>query len=133
MRDSGLREVYYANNVKAKKILADMGPPGVFECRPNQLPAFFRGDSKVGWTVLFTGAGFHLNDDQEVAVPCYQVQFAVACARLVIAGNHHVPLAFQETVGEVFSEPSARSVRLPALKPEAMSKPIPKSESGEHP
>ncbi len=87
----GLFAVNNANNVKSKQLFRYLGPAGILKCGTNHLSPFFRGDSYIRWTEIFTRPRLYFDDHKRLSISCNHVQFTVSPARLVIARHYHVP------------------------------------------
>lgn len=132
MGELRLGAVHNANDVKTKHFLGNLSSPGIFERRPDHLTTLFRGDSEVRRTEIIIRSRLYFDDDQGLSISCDKVQFTVASPGLIVARDDGVSEAFQVTVCQIFSESPAGSVRLPAPKPEVMSKAVPQAGSCAH-
>jgi hypothetical protein len=78
-------------------------------------------DGAVRAPELIAGTGFYFHKDQYIAIPCDQVDFAVACTRAVVPGHNGIPAPSQKAMGQVF----APSPRRPAAIRSFPAQPVP--------
>jgi len=122
-----------ADNVESDAIPLNVCSAGILARRTLQMPLLFRTDSAVRSAEFVRGPRFHLHKNEIVALPGHQINFPGSISRPEVASHNGVPLAAQETVGQILATAAASHVDGRAPHTRAVAEAVREAvEEGEH-